>query len=145
MKTPLELFEGKKEIYISLIPVEAEFRFAKYKLESDDENKAILSQNRNLVLAEMEQIFMEILKIYDSEPISTSNRSLKLAILKFKASTSMFSVNFELNQEIKKQVQNLFLQQEHAVKTQNFVQADLISGEAIKLMAFSRKSLDFFL
>ncbi|OUD43714.1 hypothetical protein, partial [Flavobacterium psychrophilum] len=128
-----------------LIPVEAEFRFAKYKLESDDENKAILSQNRNLVLAEMEQIFMEILKIYDSEPISTSNRSLKLAILKFKASTSMFSVNFELNQEIKKQVQNLFLQQEHAVKTQNFVQADLISGEAIKLMAFSRKSLDFFL
>ncbi|WP_086438991.1 hypothetical protein [Flavobacterium psychrophilum] len=128
-----------------MIPVEAEFRFAKYKLESDDENKAILSQNRNLVLAEMEQIFMEILKIYDSEPISTSNRSLKLAILKFKASTSMFSVNFELNQEIKKQVQNLFLQQEHAVKTQNFVQADLISGEAIKLMAFSRKSLDFFL
>jgi hypothetical protein len=85
------------------------------------------------------------MEIYDSEPISTTNISLKKEILTFVAKLGYNYVEYSINQAIKKQVQYLNLQHEIAFENKDFENSVKNSDEAIKLIAISNKPLDYFL
>lgn len=147
MKTALEIFEEKKETYIRLYNEESNYRFLiqQYIRENDFEKVAKFRKKRKSIKTEMESIYLEIIRIYDDEPISTINLNLKREILIFKAKLGINLVEFTLNQSIKKQVQVLLLKQEIAFQNNQFDESNKISNEVNKLISITKKPLDYFL
>lgn len=147
MKTALEIFEEKKETYIRLYNEESNYRFLiqQYIRENDFEKVAKFREKRKSIKTEMESIYLEIIRIYDDEPISTINLNLKREILIFKAKLGINLVEFTLNQSIKKQVQVLLLKQEIAFQNNQFDESNKISNEVNKLISITKKPLDYFL
>ena len=147
MKTPIELFEEKRDKFIALIPQESTCRFEKHKLlkEKQFEKSSLLRNELKIIREEKENIYNEIMEIYDSEPISTTNISLKKEILTFVAKLGYNYVEYSINQAIKKQVKYLNLQHEIAFENKDFENSVKNSDEAIKLIAISNKPLDYFL
>ena len=130
-----------------MIPQESKCIFKKHKhlKEKQNEKSLLLRNELKIIREEKENIYNEIMEIYDSEPISTTNISLKKEILTFVAKLGYNNVEYSINQAIKKQVQYLNLQHEIAFENKDFENSVKNSDEAIKLIAISNKPLDYFL
>lgn len=147
MKTLQEQFEEKRDKYIVLLAKESEYRFVYHhqNRKKNFENATIYREKRKAIIAELELLYLEIMEIYEAEPISAINIELKKEILIFKAKMGQNLVTFSINEAIKKQVEVLFLAQKIAFQNGNSDENDKISDEIIKLISISKKPLDYFL